>query len=90
MGIEFAILASTGGGVDFDLLEFNEGAGNGRPAGDSRKGIPVVRSKGGGAEVAVFEEELAVVGGVKQGVGVPVEGCRSGGDEWWRWRVVGV
>jgi hypothetical protein len=32
VGVEFAILAGAGGGVDFDLLEFNEGAGKGRPA----------------------------------------------------------
>ena len=80
VGVEFAILAGAGGGVDLDLLEFNEAAGKGGPTGDSRKGVPVVGTKGGGAEVAVFEEELAVVGGVKWGVGGLVEG---GGGRWW-------
>ena len=77
VGVEFAILAGEGGGVDLDLLDFNEDAGKGDPAGDSRKGVAVVGTKGGGAEVAVLEEKLAGGGGGLAGAVSP--GIAEGG-----------
>ena len=34
--VEFAILAGPGGGVDVDLLEFDDAAGDGRPVRNAR------------------------------------------------------
>ena len=39
MGVEFAILAGPSGGIDGDLLEFDEATGEGSPAGDASIGI---------------------------------------------------
>ena len=88
MGVEFAILAGPSGGIDGDLLEFDEATGEGSPAGDAPIGIVRAdpkdapsegRWEGWSAEVAVLEQELAVIGRVEQGGGALPEGREAGG-----------